>query len=103
MTTEELVEKLRFCAAGKCTERECGAENCWDNLMYEAADAIEELQKVANKLLAKYQEKATSVIWEYSGNIDESLDCLSEEVRTLTAQINGMPLPTPPRGEEVQE
>ena len=43
MTNEELVEKLRFCAAGKCTERECGAENCWDNLMYDAADAIEEL------------------------------------------------------------
>lgn len=66
----------------------------------EAADAIEELQKIANKLLAKYQEEATSVIWEYSGNIDESLDCLNEEVRTLMAQINGMPLPEPPKDGE---
>ncbi len=58
-------------------------------LLKEAADAIEELRKVANKLLAKYQEEATTVIWEYSGNIEESLDCLNEEVKTLMALIDG--------------
>lgn len=65
-------------------------------LVRDAADAIEELQNVANKLLAKYQEEATSVVWEYSGNIEEDIDCLNEEVRTLMAQINGMPLPKHP-------
>lgn len=65
----------------------------------EAADAIEELQKVANKLLVKYQEEATNVIWEYSGNIEKDIDRLNEEVRTLMAQINGMPLPEPPKEE----
>lgn len=55
MTNEELVEKLRFCAAGKCTERECGAENCWDNLMYEAADAIEELEFACNRYEKDYK------------------------------------------------
>lgn len=54
-----------------------------------AADAIEELQKVANKLLAKYQEEAESMIWEYSGHIDESMDYLHKEIRGLQAQIDG--------------
>ena len=66
----------------------------------QAADAIEELQKVANKLLVKYQDEASSVIWEYSGNINEDIVCLDEEVRTLMAQINGMQLPEPPKEED---
>ena len=85
---EELINRLRTYA-----------NDGTDELRNEAADAIEELQKVASKLLAKYQEEATSVIWEYSGNINESIDFLNEEVRTLMAQINGMPLPEPPKGE----
>lgn len=68
-------------------------------LLGEAADAIEGLQQIANKLLEKYQEEATSVIWEYSGNIAEDIDRLNEEVRILMAQINGMPLPQPPKEE----
>lgn len=68
-------------------------------LLAEAADAIEGLQQIANKLLEKYQEEATSVIWEYSGNIAEDIDRLNEEVRILMAQINGMPLPQPPKEE----
>lgn len=59
------------------------------NDMIAAANAIEELQKIANKLLAKYQEEAETVIWEHSGHIDESMDCLYEEVRRLQAQIDG--------------
>lgn len=55
----------------------------------QAADAIEKLQKVGNTLLAKYEEEATTVIWEYSGNIDESLDCLRKEVGKYKAQIDG--------------
>ena len=113
---KELIKSLRIC--GDWTEqvrlvgRDCGdgckyqkdgvCESFKGNkelLLIEAADAIEELQKVASKLLAKYQEEATSVIWEYSGNINESIDFLNEEVRTLMAQINGMPLPEPPKGE----
>ena len=88
---EELVERLRFLA--KQGKRYGMAVVSFQ----EAADAIEELQKVANKLLAKYQEEATAVIWEYSGNIDKSIDILNEEVRTLMAQINGMPRPQPPK------
>ena len=58
------------------------------DLEAEAADAIEELQKVANTLLAKYEEEATTVVWEYSGNIDKSLDWLHKEVGKYKAQIN---------------
>ena len=76
----ELVKELRESAANK-------------RLMTYAADAIDELQKVANKLLAKYQEEATAVIWEYSGHIDESLDYLEKEVIALQAQINSRPKP----------
>ena len=54
-----------------------------------AADAIEELQQIANILLVKYQEEATCLIWECNGCIDESLDHLQKEIRTLQAQIDG--------------
>ncbi len=69
------------------------------SICLESAEAIVELQKIASKLLEKYQEQATSVICEYSGNIDEDIDRLNEEVRTLMAQINGMPLIEPPKEE----
>ena len=83
---EELIKKLRnrrVCiqSGGSLTED--------FPLMQGAADAIEELQKVANKLLAKYQEEAETVIWEYSTHIDESIDYLHEEIRGLQAQIDG--------------
>ena len=80
---DELVERLR-----DCRNMAVLSEFWWD-ITTEAADAIEELQKVANKLLAKYQEEATSVIWECSGNIEQSLNYLHEEIRTLQAQIDG--------------
>jgi len=87
---DDLIHRLR--AAGK-------ESFIYSSLLQEAADAIEELRKLANKLLAKYQEEATSVICEYSGNVSKSLDLLDKEVRTLMAQIDGMPLPEPPKEE----
>lgn len=104
---DELVKRIRSCSYSDpngCDEcRDCpNADNfyeCKQKLALQAADAIEELQKVANKLLVKYQEEATNVIWEYSGNIEKDIDRLNEEVRTLMAQINGMPLPDPPKEE----
>ena len=109
---DELVKRLRelqtiteHCDEQSCDECE-NRELCdkHDNKTLsgtykEAADAIEGLQQIANKLLEKYQEEATSVIWEYSGNIAEDIDRLNEEVRILMAQINGMPLPQPPKEE----
>lgn len=105
----ELVKRLReeageWCAncCYKCGDNVCGApddrkKDCDVYTKLHAAGAIEELQNIANKLLAKYQEEATSVIWEYSWNIEKDIDRLNEEVRTLMVQINGMPLPEPPK------
>lgn len=96
---DELAKKIRQCATDPMHCLSCGEDKdgrCFKRLMTQAADAIEKLQKVANKLLAKYEEEATSVIWEYSGNIGKDIDRLNEEVRTLMMQINGMPMPAPP-------
>jgi hypothetical protein len=67
------------------------APNDWPDadLHYDAADAIEELKKISLDLLARYEEKATSVIWETSGHINESLDYLHEEIASYIAKING--------------
>ena len=89
---DELVKRMRKCAteAGACKTCELDSNpSCTDVLMEQAADAIEELKLVANALLAKYEEEATAVIWEYSGNIDESLDRLHKECQVYRAQING--------------
>ncbi len=83
---EELVKRLREAAEWV----PCIMDRA---VAIKAADAIEELQKVANKLLAKYQEEAEDMIWEYSGHIGESLDYLHEEIKTLQAQIDGKPEP----------
>lgn len=80
---EDLIKRLRNIS------KEFGQLDHVSVILLEAANAIEELQKVANKLLAKYQEEATGMIWEYSGHIDESLDFLHEEIRNLQAQIDG--------------
>ena len=58
-------------------------------LMKRAADAIEALQKLAQKLLANYQEEATGMVWEYSGNIEQSLDWLEKRCADFQAQIDG--------------
>lgn len=84
---EALVEALRL--EVECDKRIYPQLPSKDILISAAADAIEALQKVANKLIAKYQEEATGMIWEYSGCIDESLDYLNKEIRTLQAQIDG--------------
>lgn len=90
---EELVKSLRNCVADengccfRCPE-DCNGP-CQENLMTEAADAIEKLMKLANELLAKYEEEATTVIWEYSVHIDDSLDHLRKEIATYQANING--------------
>lgn len=60
------------------------------NLCLDAADAIEELVKICNSILSKYEEAAESVIYEYSGNIDEDIDELHKEIEDYKAQINGV-------------
>ena len=59
----------------------------------DAADAIEELVKICNSILSKYEEAAESVIYEYSGNIDEDIDELHKEIEDYKAQINGVAEP----------
>jgi NTP pyrophosphatase (non-canonical NTP hydrolase) len=54
MTNEELAEKLRVCAGGKCNERD--TDGCWTDLMYEAADAIEELTTQIPKWISISEE-----------------------------------------------
>lgn len=46
----ELVRQLRSCADHRCECEEDIKEGCWDGMMYEAADAIEELFKAAEKM-----------------------------------------------------
>lgn len=83
---EELVEALRLCVK---------YENAMDALMNasQAADAIVRLRNISLDLLAKYEEEATSVIWETSGRIYESLDYLHEEIASYRAKINGVEEP----------
>ena len=93
---DDLIKAIRqntchFDACGMCPKRNA---LCLDRMALSAADAIEELQKVANKLLEKYQEEATNVILECSVNTGKDIDRLNEEVRTLKAQIDGMPQPS---------
>lgn len=95
---EELVRKLCECFSGECfncSQNKIGEtrDDCIDKLLHQSADAIEELQKVANKLLAKYQEEATGMIWEHSFHIENSLDNLAEECKKLQAQIDGKTAP----------
>ena len=59
-------------------------------LIYDAADAIDKLVKICNSILSKYEEAAESVIYEYSGNIDEDIDELHKEIEDYKAQINGV-------------
>lgn len=62
-------------------------------LIYDAADAIDKLVKICNSILSKYEEAAESVIYEYSGNIDEDIDELHKEIEDYKAQINGVAEP----------
>ena len=54
MSNEKLMEKLRVCAGGKCNERD--SDGCWTDLMYEAADAIEGLQKALDAVNDAHNE-----------------------------------------------
>ena len=83
---DELIKNLRHDSVSALQNCDFDFVHGW---MLEAADAIEELQQIANILLVKYQEEATCLIWECNGCIDESLDHLQKEIRTLQAQIDG--------------
>ena len=87
---EDLVKQLRFCAcAATCEGCPYGFKGCEEDLMKNAADAIDKLVKICNSILSKYEEAAESVIYEYSGHIDEDIDELHKEIEDYKAQING--------------
>lgn len=45
------------------------------------------LKEIALALLKKYESSETDVIWEYSGDIEKSLDHLGEEVEKWRKKI----------------
>lgn len=73
--------------------RDCAKYDQYENTFAEAADAIEELVKICNSILSKYEEAAETVIYEYSGHIDEDIDELHKEIEGYKAQINGVAEP----------
>lgn len=89
---EELVKRLREESE---IERwlQPHSANETPKLLDDAADAIDKLVKICNSILSKYEEAAESVIYEYSGNIDEDIDELHKEIEDYKAQINGVAKP----------
>ena len=63
MTNEEIIKNLRVCAWGSCSECLMLDHNC-GSLVIKAADAIEDLQQLAD-------------------NIEKERRCLEEEVHRL--------------------
>ena len=64
-----------------------------ETIYSKAANAIEELVKICNSILSKYEEEAEAMIWEYSGHIDEDIDGLHKEIEDYKARINGVAKP----------
>ena len=46
------------------------------------------LKEIALELLEKYEYAQTSVIWEYSGRIEEEVEDLKKEVAKYKDEIN---------------
>ena len=86
---EELIQRLREESE---IERwlQPHSANETPKLLDDAADAIDKLVKICNSILSKYEEAAESVIYEYSGNIDEDIDELHKEIEDYKAQINSV-------------
>ena len=66
---------------------------CTEELAAKAVDCIDKLVEICNSLLLKYEEEAESMIWEYSGHINEDLDKLHKEIEDYKARINGVAEP----------
>ncbi len=54
---------------------------------YGIENPMEKLKEIALELLAKYKESEESLIWEYSGNIQEDTDDLVAEVEKFRERI----------------
>ena len=89
---EELVKRLREESE---IERwlQPHSANETPKLLDDAAYATDKLVKICNSIISKYEEAAESVIYEYSGNIDEDIDELHKEIEDYKAQINGVAEP----------
>lgn len=46
------------------------------------------IKEIAMELLKKYEEAKTTVIWEYSGNIDGDIKKLKKEIGRYKKEIN---------------
>ncbi len=68
---------------------DCARYDPHENTFSEAADAIEKLMNISNFILLKYKMAAETVIWEYSGKINEDMAELLKEVDNYKSQING--------------
>ena len=90
---EELVSVLRRLAE---SQDGCDWQFAVQHAMTEAANSIEGLVKemaalreIAMKLLDKYKDTETGMIWEYSGNINKSLAHLDKTCDEYKRRIMG--------------
>ena len=97
MKYDELITGLKFCGStanakcGKCPMKfydNSGDVRCWEMLMNQAADAIEELSKYANTIM---QLKSEGWYLQQS------------KYRDGYAAIATMPFPEPPKEEKEEE